>query len=114
MRQGPLKISADSITIMSDDDGVTELIAKGNPVRYHQTKTATVPSIKAEADSIHYFKIDERMELTGQAFLEQNGQSFRAPRIEYRLTEQTLKALGHSADGPKGRVIMVIPPRTTQ
>ena len=114
MQQGPLRIEAEVITILSDESGVTELIASGNPVRYQQTKTDSSPSITAEAHRIHYFKIDERMELTGDAFLDQDGQSFRAPRIEYMLEQQTLRALGSPAGKNKGRVIMVIPPRSTQ
>lgn len=114
MQQGPLRIEAELITILSDENGVKELVASGNPVHYQQIKTDTKPSITAEAHRIHYFKIDERMELTGDAFLEQDGQSFRAPRIEYMLEQQTLRALGSATGENKGRVIMIIPPRSTQ
>ena len=113
MQQGSLEITADLIVILTDDAGLRELIASGNPVRYNQTKTSLKPSIKAEAHKIHYFKLDERMELTGSAFLEQDGQSFSAPRIEYSLDKQTLKALGGTEGENQGRVIMVIPARTT-
>lgn len=113
MQQGLLEITADLIVISTDDGGLRELIASGNPVRYSQTKTSLKPSIKAEAHKIHYFKLDERMELTGSAFLEQDDQSFSAPRIEYSLEKQTLKALGGTDGKHQGRVIMVIPARTT-
>jgi lipopolysaccharide export system protein LptA len=114
MRQGSLRITAEKITILNDEQGVLELIASGGPVRYNQSKTSSKPSITAEANRIHYFKTEERMELTGNAFLEQDGQSFSAPRIEYMLEQQTLKALGGTEGQNKGRVMMVIPPRAEQ
>ena len=112
LQQGPVKIEAELIKILSDKDGVRELVASGNPVRYTQNKSESKPPISAAAHKIHYFTVEQRMELTGDAFLEQDGQSFRAPRIEYSLKQQTLKALGNPENKNSGRVIMVIPPRT--
>ena len=114
MQQGPLQIDADRITISNDKNGVTEMIATGSPARYKQDKTVTTPSMSAQADRIHYYKIDERMELEGNAVLERDDQLFSAPHIEYLIEQNTLKAQGSTDGNDSGRVRMVIPPRSAQ
>ncbi|MBV1914202.1 MAG: lipopolysaccharide transport periplasmic protein LptA [Pseudomonadales bacterium] len=114
MQQGPVQIEADRITISNDENGVVEMIAIGNPAQYKQDKTETSPLMSAKADRIHYYKIDERMELDGHAVLNRDNQLFSAPHIEYLIEQNTLKAHSDPSGNQNERVRMVIPPRSLQ
>jgi lipopolysaccharide export system protein LptA len=111
LTQGTLEINAEKLTLFrnSDSQSVETVIAEGTPARYQQQPDIDKTVIHAEATNITYIVSKDRLTLTKNAYVEQNGATTRGGRIEYNMTDGTVNASG--AGNQSGRVEFVIPPQ---
>ena len=109
MDQGSLHIEADQVTVYHDDKEADRIMATGKPAKLQQQPEAGKPPIKASADSIEYFKREERVQLRQNAYIEQDGSIVTGDSIDYLMNEQLVKA-GSDKDSESSRVKVIIPP----
>lgn len=112
LTQGTLEITADLITIhTNNDDEMEKMEARGKPARYRQQPAQDQSTITAQANNIRYTLSDERLVLTEEASLEQqNGASISGNRIDYDIRKEVMKAAG-KLDSEQ-RIEIIIPPQT--
>lgn len=109
IQQGSLVISADKIVVYTkSDSSVDKIVAVGVPAHFQQQPEADQKIITATADSITYVPDNERLLLISNASIEQDGQIMKAPKIDYDLVKEIMKA--SQKDG--SRVDIFIPPKT--
>jgi len=115
MRQGSLLIQADRIRFIFDaDNNLQRLEIEGQPARLQQTDDQGRP-LKGEARRILYFNNEARLELIGDARLDNAGDHIESQRIRFNIETNALEAgQPDGADETKeaGRVRMVIQPRS--
>jgi lipopolysaccharide export system protein LptA len=111
LTQGTLEINAEKLTLFRSNEtqSVETVIAEGSPARYQQQPEVDKTVIHAEASNITYIVSKDRLTLTKNAYVEQNGATTRGGRIEYNMTDGTVNASG--AGHESGRVEFVIPPQ---
>jgi|SRR5690554_2936474 lipopolysaccharide transport periplasmic protein LptA len=114
LKQGTLEISADRITIhTNNNDKVEKMEAHGSPARYQQKPAENQATITAQANSIRYTLTNEHLLLLENAFLEQeNGASISGNRIDYDIRKEIMKAAGKKDAQQPQRIEIVIPPQT--
>ncbi len=105
MNQGSLRILADIITVYSSDVGVERIIATGLPADLQQRPGLDKAMVIARGNTITYKLVDEQIVIIDNAFLEQDGSTTKAKRIDYDVTNATAKTSGNE------RVKMVIQPQ---
>lgn len=112
MAQGSMKIEADKLVIYGELDSAKRVLATGNPARFQQQPSVTAQTVKAVANRLDYKVSDETLVLTGNASLEQEGNSLKSGRIEYDVKKSLVKAGSDKKQGTsEDRVRMVIPPK---
>jgi len=108
LQQGSLQIQANKLTIFHRQEAADRIVAEGSPARLQQQPTTDKAVIHAAALSIEYFKSQERVKLSREARIEQEGSIVTGNTIDYFMAEQRVKAdAGRREDG--GRVEVVIP-----
>ena len=113
MIQGSLDILADTITIYHETDQADKIIAEGKPARMEQKPAVDEPLVRARAEIIEYYKLEDRVHLKVNAHIDQDGASVTGDSIEYFIAEQLVKA--DSEQTPDGkRVQVVIPPNVVR
>jgi lipopolysaccharide export system protein LptA len=111
IQQGSLVISADKITVHTKtDSSVEKIVAIGSPARFQQQPELDQSLITAMADSITYVPDDDRLLLIKNASIEQDGQVMKAPKIDYDLVKEIMKAKQSNGS----RVDIFIPPKSEQ
>ncbi|MCW8884429.1 MAG: lipopolysaccharide transport periplasmic protein LptA [Motiliproteus sp.] len=110
LKQGSMEIEADKITIYSDDQGVSQMIAVGRPVKFRQRPNPQDPLTKGFALKMDYDVGADFATFTEKAKLIQGGDTFKGDRIEFDLGKDIVSAFSDSND-PDKRVIMVLQPR---
>ncbi len=108
MDQGSLHIEADQITIYHDDKDANRILATGKPARLQQQPELEKGLIKASANTIEYFKTEDRIQLRENANIEQDGSIVTGDSIDYLMNEQLVKA-GSDKNKGSSRVKVVIP-----
>lgn len=113
MVQGSINLEGDQVTIFSNADGVTRLVAIGTPAHFRQRPEVDKPLTHAYGNRIEYFVVDEKMKLQRQARLVQENNVFTGERIDYDMKKRLVNAYGgsqssSSTDAP--RVNMIIQP----
>jgi lipopolysaccharide export system protein LptA len=111
--QGSLHISAERVTIRSDDEQVSEIVATGTPAKMHQKPAADREPVYARARTIQYDVIREILTLVEEAKVTQEGSTVTGERIVYYVQEQRVKASAGNAASGQSRVETIIPPRRT-
>ena len=113
MDQGSLQIEADSITIYHTTEEADRIVARGKPARMQQRPDPTKGPVHARAATIEYFKTEERVHLSEEAYIEQDGSIVSGETIDYMIREQRVRA--DSDQGRDGsRVEVVIPAQQVQ
>ena len=110
MVQGSLEIDADKLTIYHDTDQANKIVAEGQPARMQQQPAADEALVKARAQIIEYFKAEERVHLSLDAHIAQDGATVTGNSIDYLIAEQLVKADSDQAQ-QGNRVEVVIPPQ---
>ena len=106
IRQGSMHLQADTVTVYLEDGRIVRAVAVGEPARYRQRPEGREQDVHAEAGRMEYFLDPERIVLTGDALVRQEGDTFRSERIVYDIVRDTVDA-GTGED----RVRIVIQPR---
>lgn len=110
LTQGTLEITAEKITLRTNSKQKVEtIVAEGSPARYQQQPDEKKAIIHAEALNINYSVSKDELILDKNAFIEQNGATTKASRVEYDINSGTVKASGQGDQS--GRVEFVIPPQ---
>lgn len=109
--KGVMVIEAKTVTALFDagTQRVEKIQAEGSPATYRQQPSLDKGVISANANSISYTPIDERLLLLDNASLEQDGASMSASRIVYDIRAEVMQAAGD--DGNQERIEIVIPPQ---
>ncbi len=107
--QGTLRVTADTMTIEYEDQKVVRITAIGTPARYQQQIEVDEGEVKADALTIVYHTRDERIDLKGEANLEQEGSRLAGDLIIYDIVAGKVDATAE-ADGP---VRMILQPAIT-
>ena len=108
--QGTLRVTADVMTIEYQEQKVVRIIAEGSPAYYQQQVEVDKEQVKADASTIVYHTQEERIDLKGDANLEQEGNTVSGDRIIYDIVAGKIDA---TAEGD-GRVRTVLQPAATK
>ncbi|HQQ62610.1 MAG TPA: lipopolysaccharide transport periplasmic protein LptA [Pseudomonadales bacterium] len=112
IKQGSIRITANSVVLNSEQDELTHLTATGNPATYTQQLTGSADTVDAKANQITFDVHTDTVVLNGNGTLKQKGGSISGEHIEYDIKSEHVKALAAengSADNNK-RITVVIPP----
>lgn len=90
--QGDTRMSADSVTVYSEDGKLTQIVAKGNPVRYEDKGQSKDSYISGQANLLEYHTRDNRILLLDNARLTQGRTQFSGNRIEYNTATDIVTA----------------------
>jgi lipopolysaccharide export system protein LptA len=110
MTQGTLRIEADAITIYHRSEEADRIVAEGRPARLQQQPEPDKGLVYARARIIEYYKLEERVLLREQAFIEQDGSTVTGETIDYLIRQQRVRADA----GDSGPVEVVIPAQQLQ
>ena len=113
LTQGSLHIEADLLTLYQYDGAADGLItATGTPATLQQTTKEGKPPIKAAAHRIAYDQKGDKVTLTENARIEQDGAIVTGATIDYVLSQQRVTANSDqtTGQGTGQRVEMIIPP----
>ena len=116
IRQGSIRVTADTVVLNSDKDELTYMVATGKPATYNQQLTSSEDIVDAKASQIHFDVQKDTVILDGNGSLKQKGGSITGEHIEYDIKAEHVKALAAesgSADNSK-RITVVIPPNKKQ
>lgn len=102
--QGTMQVMADQMTIEVEDEKVVRITAQGNPAKYQQLLEADKGLVKADARTIVYHTREERVDLQGDAFLEQGGNEIAGELIHYDIIAGKVSA--EAGDEEPVRVIV--------
>lgn len=113
MIQGSMDIVADEITIYHATAQADKIVAKGKPAKLKQKPAVDEPLVRAHANTIEYYRNEDRVHLQSNAQITQDGASVDGDSIDYFIVEQLVKAnSAKSTDGK--RVQVVIPPQVVR
>ncbi len=108
MDQGTLRIEADVVTIYHVEQDADKIVAQGKPARMQQQPEPEKGLIKAEAETIEYYKNEDRVQLLDSARIQQDGSTVTGDSIEYLIGKQRVRA-DSDRDRGDSRVKVVIP-----
>ena len=112
--QGSLHINADKVTAYHKNGSVNKIIADGSPARYEQTADSKEGIVNASANTINYLPDEHKIVLTGNATLEQRGDTVQGQSITYDMKRK----IGNAGNNTKtnnqddGRVKMIFQPKS--
>ena len=116
LTKGTLVIKADEITLYSDGKELTKALIIGSPADV-QHQPENEEKVHSQAKTIEYFVTENRLELKGDAFVDQGERHFSGEYIEYDTRERIITASGQQKaqinpenDSPKRRVHVIIGP----
>ena len=108
LRQGSLRVQADQITVYhGPNNQPIKMVALGTPARFQQGTAEAV--VTASAKRAEYVVSSAQLTLTGQAKLQQAGDTIKSDRIVYNRQQQILQA-GNAAAGKQRVHIMLQAP----
>lgn len=110
IQQGTLKFNANSIVAnLNQKNQIQVVTATGSPAKFQQ-QMDNKGLARGEGRKIIYNAETGIITLTGNAFLSQNGATFRGENLTYSMTKGDIEATG----GNKGRIQIIIPPSAQQ
>lgn len=112
LKQGSIKISADSIVVYTKDKKLQRIIATGNPAYFSQQPDHSSEPVQASARHVEYVATTGMLVLQDDAQMQQGANSFSSNKIEYDTANDILSA--SAAEKGKHRVKAVIQPDTFQ
>lgn len=119
VNQGTLEVLADKVTVYFVDQKIVRIIAEGQPAHYKQQIKVDESDVKADAKVITYYTAQEKLDLAGDAYLNQDGNEFQGELIKYDINAGKVDAKGSvsTSNNPagetppkKGRVRMILQP----
>lgn len=113
MDQGSLHIEADRITVYHDQREADRIVAEGTPATLQQQPEPDKGLVKARAQMIEYFKTEDRVRLSREANIEQEGSIVTGDSIDYYISEQLVRA-DSDKSREDSRVQVLIPAQAIQ
>lgn len=111
IQQGTIRIQADSlVATLNKNRQIQQVTAKGRPAKFQQQISAEKGIARGEGQSIVYNAETGIITMTGNAYLFQDGASFRGNTLRYSISAGDIEASG----GNQGRIQIIIPPSATQ
>ncbi|MGD8378381.1 MAG: lipopolysaccharide transport periplasmic protein LptA [Gammaproteobacteria bacterium] len=107
MTRGNLSIAADKATIHMHAGQLQNAVLEGDPATFDQPASSDGPQAHGRARRMEYQASGGKLDLRGQARLEQEGRVIEADVIHYEVDAQRVVAAGESAGG---RVHVTLPP----
>jgi len=105
--QGSLNILADEVTIFVVNEQATKIVATGKPAHLKQQPKPEEKDVVAKANTIDYLITEEKVTLTSNASLDQEGSNIKGKVITYDI-----KGAKAKADG--GVTVVIQPAKTKQ
>lgn len=98
IRQGTMRITADSIAITLKNNALARIDGKGSPIQFEQENEAG-ELMKGEAEEINYNAVEGTLVLSGEATLSQPKRNLKSERIEFNVRTQKVSAEGSKDTG---------------
>ena len=116
IEQGTMKINAASIVAsLNSNKQVSTITATGSPAKFQQQLETNRGIARGEAQKIVYNAETGILNLSGNAYLYQDGASIRGNTLKYSMNKGDIEVSGgSSATGSKGRVQIIIPPSASK
>ncbi|WP_444930005.1 lipopolysaccharide transport periplasmic protein LptA [Microbulbifer sp. SSSA002] len=110
--QGSLQIRADRVEVhFTESDEISRVVAVGRPAHFQQKILESQEPVKARADRIEYAISSEELQLIGEAYIDRDGNTLTAEKIDYDLATEQMSA--RSQPG-QGRVEMIWKPESSE
>ena len=111
LRQGSLRLQAETMTVHSTGDQVSKIVLTGKPATFVQRQDDTDNDLHAESRQMEYYATDERIILLEAARVWQaDGKEFRSEKIIYDISSNRINA-GGSATGDRVHIILQPKPK---
>lgn len=110
MRQGSMRLHADSFRLQSKGSTLQAAVARGTPATIEQTDPQTGELLKANAAHIEYRISEGILELKEGAHLLRGKDEFSGEHITYELDKQVVRASGQKNGKEDGRVRVILQP----
>lgn len=107
--QGSMRIEADRVEVQMDKRRLANVVATGKPVRLRALLENKDDELLANAERIVYRASARTVELSGNAWVRQGADEFRAQHMTYGLDNKRLSADGSGAED--GRVKAIFHPK---
>ncbi|WP_105101693.1 lipopolysaccharide transport periplasmic protein LptA [Microbulbifer pacificus] len=108
--QGSLQIRADRVEVHGNTKGeINKVIATGAPAHFQQQVEESTSPVKARAKRIEFLVSTDALQLSGEAFVDRDGNTLSAEHIDYDLKSEQMQAQGQSE---KKRVEMIWKPES--
>ena len=107
--QAGMQIRADRVTVYTEDDELSRIVAEGEPVRFRERREGE-KEILGEARRLDYRVTEQRetLLLLDQAWLSQGGNRFSGQRIEYDMDSERIQA-AQGKDGSQRVRVTIVP-----
>lgn len=112
LKQGSLRINADTLVFSFENDGAPIITASGEPASLTQIPEGSETPINAQANVIEYQETKDRIRLIGDAQILQDGAVIEGSTIEYIVSSQRVIAAGSLSGSQPQRVKVTIPPNS--
>lgn len=115
LTQGTLKINADKLTVIRQNERMDRAIAEGKPARYQQQIQPNQPLTFADALKIEYLAEQREALLIGQAKLNQDGNILTGELVRYNMDTEVVSAgqpANKNGEAPS-RIRVVIQPKSS-
>lgn len=115
IEQGSMKINAASIVAnLNANKQISTVTASGSPAKFQQQLETNRGIARGEAQKIVYNAESGILNLTGNAYLYQDGASIRGNSLKYSMNKGDIEVSGGGSGTSKGRVQIIIPPSSSK
>ncbi len=111
--QAETSLRADRVELYRDAEGLSRILAFGDPAVYEQAETSESPETDARADEIEFDAASHLLTFRENAVIRQAGDIFRGDLVRYQTENRVVTAERGSADD-SAQVEMIIQPRRQQ
>lgn len=114
LKQGSIKLNASGVTVRTREDGkLVSITATGKQAYFEQKPKPDKDTIQGYANKIIYTTADNKIQLLGEAKLQQGNQlKMESDQLEYLIDQEQLQA-NKGNNKSSSRVNIVIPPSKT-
>lgn len=97
--QGSLQVHADKVEIYGNNAGkFNKIIAIGKPARFQQKVLGSVNPLSGNAQRMEFVANTNTLQLTGEAYVDRDGNTLTADHIDYDLASEQIKAQSKSGE----------------
>lgn len=107
-QQGTRSLWGDKLEIYRSPEGKMEkIVVRGKPAKHESQSDPKKPKLTAKANEIIYYVAKEQLTLKENAYVEQGGDVYEAPFIEYDVIHETVR----SPQQEQGKTLITLKPR---